>query len=343
MSLAMASLAPDTGVGAGGDTAVSSNRPVVEHSAGRQTPETRSNRRRGLILAVSSAVAFGISGVVSKAAMLGAGPALTPSALAQFRITGAALVLLLVVAVRRRSFSKIRWDLPAVIAVLAYGVLAFLVMQTLYFAAIRRLNVGVALLIEYLAPALVAAYALLVQRRPQARSTWYGIAAALAGLALIARPWQAMRLDTLGVLAALGAAGALAAAFLLGESTQRRMAGPQLAAAGAGVAAVLIAAIQPWGGFPWAVLGNATTFHLPVWALLVVIVLVGTVLAYLAGIAALRHLPAPIAAVVATLEVIVAAFVAWVLLGENLTVWELGGGTLLLAGAVTAQRGARPT
>jgi drug/metabolite transporter (DMT)-like permease len=316
----MASLAPDV------STATLAPNAVV------------GSRRRGLVLAVLSAVAFGISGVLCKVAMIGGAPFLTPSYLAQARITGAAFVLVVIVVIRRRGYPPIRWSPITVVALLGYGVLAFAVMQTLYFAAIGRLSVGVALLIEYLAPALVAVWALLVQRRPPTRWTWYAIGAALIGLALIARPWQGLRLDGLGVAAALGAAGALAATFLFGESLQRRMGGPQLAAMGAAIAAALLAVLQPWADFPLRVLGNRTRLGVPVWVLVVTIVLVGTVFAYLAGIAALRHLPAPIAAVVATLEVVVAAAVAWLLLGERLSGWEVGGGVLLLVGAVLAQR-----
>lgn len=301
-------------------------------------------RRRGLVLAGVSALAFGSAGVCAKAAMTAAGPELTPLWLAQFRITGAAVVLLLIVGIGRRlrpALPEVAWTPRAVVAVIAYGVIGFVAIQIMYFVAISRMPVGVALLIEYTSPALVALWALLVQRRPQHRSLWVAIGAALVGLMLIARPWQGFALDTIGVGAALLAAVASATYFLIGDALKGQIPGPQLAGFGAGAGAVVLGVTQSWSDFPWHLLGRRGELAgvgVPVWLLLTVVVLVGTVIAYLTGIAALRRLPAPIAAVVATMEVVVAAVSAWVLLGEHLSAWELAGGAMLLSGALIAQR-----
>ena len=302
-------------------------------------------RRQGLALAGVSALAFGSAGVCAKAAMTAAGPQLTPLWLAQLRITGAAAVLLLVVFLtsrRRPTRPRVVWTPRTVAAVVAYGLVGFVAIQVLYFVAISRMPVGVALLLEYTSPALVALWALLVQRRPQHRSLWLAIGAALVGLMLIARPWQGFALDTIGVAAALLAAVASAAYFLIGDALKGQLPGPQLAGFGAAAGAVVLGVTQSWADFPWHVLGRPgelAGLGVPVWLLLTVVVLIGTVVAYLTGIAALRRLPAPIAAVVATMEVVVAAFSAWVLLGEHLSAWELAGGAILLAGALIAQRG----
>lgn len=310
----------------------------------------RSTRRRGLMFAGISALAFGSAGVAAKAAMTAAGPELTPLWLAQFRITGAALVLLLIVGVSRwlrPALQQVEWTPRAIVAVIAYGVIGFVAIQVMYFVAISRMPVGVALLIEYTSPALVALWALLVQRRPQHRAVWLAIGAAMVGLMLIARPWQGFALDTVGVGAALLAAVASATYFLIGDALKGQVPGPQLAGFGAAAGAIVLAVTQSWADFPWHLLGRPGEVGgvtVPVWLLLAVVVLIGTVVAYLTGIAALRRLPAPIAAVVATMEVVVAAVSAWVLLGEHLSAWELAGGALLLSGALIAQRSpAQPT
>jgi drug/metabolite transporter (DMT)-like permease len=316
---------------------------TVPDGGDRLKPVT--TRRRGLVFAGISALAFGSAGVCAKAAMTAAGPELTPVWLAQFRITGAAVVLVLLVALNRwlrPALRKVVWTPRAVAAVIAYGVLGFVAVQILYFIAISRMPVGVALLIEYTSPALVALWALLVQRRPQNKSLWIAIGAALVGLMLIARPWQGFALDTIGVGAALLAAVASASYFIIGDALRSQVPGPQLAGFGAAAGAVVLGLAQSWSDFPWHLLGRRgepAGAGLPVWALLIVVVLVGTVLAYLTGIAALRRLPAPVAAVVATMEVVVAAVSAYLLLGEHLSAWELGGGALLLAGALIAQLG----
>ena len=58
-------------------------------------------------------------------------------------------------------------------------------MQWFYFLAIHRLAIGVALLIEYLAPLLVALWARFVYHEPVRRRIWGALALALAGLATI--------------------------------------------------------------------------------------------------------------------------------------------------------------
>ncbi|MEO7378008.1 MAG: DMT family transporter [Nakamurella sp.] len=310
----------------------------------RSISDGPTRRAQGLVLAGISAVAFGSAGVCAKAAMTAAGPELSPLWLAQFRITGAAVVLLLIVLGTRwlrPQGQPVRWTPRAIMAVIAYGVLGFVAVQILYFVAISRMPVGVALLIEYTSPALVALWALLVQRRPQNRSLWLAIGAALVGLMLIARPWQGFALDTVGVAAALLAAVASASYFLIGDSLKGQLPGAQLAGFGAAAGALVLGVMQSWADFPWRSLGRRGELaghEVPVWLLLAVVVLIGTVLAYLTGIAALRRLPAPIAAVVATMEVVVAAVSAWVLLGEHLSAWELAGGAMLLTGALVAQR-----
>jgi drug/metabolite transporter (DMT)-like permease len=99
--------------------------------------------------------------------------------------------------------------------------------------------------------------------------------------------------------------------------------------------------IEPWWTFPWKALSRNSELagrSTPVWALLVVVVLIGTVAAYLTGIAAMSYLPAPTVAVIATVEVVVASVGAWLLLDERLSTTEIFGGAVLLSGAVLAQR-----
>ena len=96
------------------------------------------------MLALGSAVAFGGSGVAAKP-LIEAG--LDPLHVVWLRVTGAALVML-PLAVRHRALVRRR---PALLA--GFGLLAVAGVQAFYFASISRIPVGVALLVEYLAPA----------------------------------------------------------------------------------------------------------------------------------------------------------------------------------------------
>ncbi|HZE32208.1 MAG TPA: DMT family transporter, partial [Actinoallomurus sp.] len=67
-------------------------------------------------------------------------------------------------------------------------------------------------------------------------------------------------------------------------------------------------------------------------------VLVSTVTAYLASVAAVHRLSAAIAGAVGYVEAVGAALFAWLTLGEHLSPVQLAGGVIVLAGAFVAQR-----
>jgi drug/metabolite transporter (DMT)-like permease len=196
------------------------------------------------------------------------------------------------------------------------------------------------MLLEFLAPALVALWIRVVRRTPLPGLVWLGIGLAVAGLALVAQLWPGTGLDLLGVGAGLAAAVCSAGYFLLGEHGAGRHDPLGLTAAGLVIGAVVVVAVSP----PWDVaagLFSATAdlggLRIPVWLALLVLAGLGTVLPYLAGLRALRDLSSAAASVLALVEPLVAAVLAWVLLGQALSAAQLAGAVLLLAGAVLAQ------
>jgi drug/metabolite transporter (DMT)-like permease len=254
--------------------------------------------------------------------------------LATLRATGAALGLFAVgLALRPRAMRMTRRELP-VIAV--YGMAGFFLVPLLYLVAIRRLEVGLALLLEYMAPLLVALWARFVQRRAVRRRLWVGLALAIAGLACVAEVWGDRRLDPVGVAAGLAAAVLLAAYFLIGAHGSERRDPLSLTAWAFGVAALAGAVVRPWWSFPVGQLAEPRTALLAGY-----VVVLGTTVPYLLLAAAMRHLPPTSVSIVSMLEVLLAAAVAWVVLGEALPAVQLAGGALILVGVVLAET-ARP-
>ena len=105
---------------------------------------------------------------------------------------------------------------------LGFGVTGVALVQYFYFVAIDRLPVGIALLIEFTAPVLVALFARFVYGEQVRRRMWLGIACSLGGLALVAEVWDGLTLDTVGVLAAFAAAVSLATYFLHRRAQRQR-------------------------------------------------------------------------------------------------------------------------
>jgi drug/metabolite transporter (DMT)-like permease len=109
-------------------------------------------------------------------------------------------------------------------------------------------------------------------------------------------------------------------------------------------AAALWAVVQPLWEFPWSTLGDTVSLQgnlaehsAPLWALVAFVVVIGTMVTFSLLTAALRHLSATRASIVATLEPVVATVVAWVWLGETFGPAQLVGGAVVIAGILIAQ------
>ncbi|WP_435843246.1 EamA family transporter [Streptomyces griseoaurantiacus] len=305
-------------------------------SNGRGGPNSRGHGT-ALGLALGSALAFGGSGVAAKP-LIEAG--LEPLHVVWLRVAGAAVVML-PVAVRHRALVR---DRPALL--LGYALLAVAGVQACYFAAISRIPVGVALLVEYLAPALVLGWVRFVQRRPVSRSAAVGVVLAAGGLACVVEVWSGLAFDALGLVLALGAACCQVGYFILSDHGGDAAEGPAPDPLGViaygllGGALVLTLLARPWR-MDWSVLGGDTAMNgtrVPAVLLLGWIVLIATVLAYATGVLAVRRLSPQVAGAVACLEAVIATVLAWVLLGEHLSAPQVVGGAVVLAGAYVAQR-----
>jgi drug/metabolite transporter (DMT)-like permease len=296
--------------------------------------------RLGYLMAASAAVLWGVNGAVSKT-ILATG--LPSERLAELRSLGAAAGLLTIVAVVAPRRLRIgRRELPYL---LAFGVGGLAFVQWFYFLAIHRLAIGVALLIEYLAPLLVALWARFAYHEHVRRRIWLALGLALIGLATIVNVFGgSTTLSTPGVAFALAGALAYAVYVLLAEHVVGDRDPVSLLGFGFLFAAVFWAAFAPLWSFPVATVTHSTSLfghlervHLPVWALVLWMVVLGTIVPFFLLVSALRHLSASRVAIVAMLEPVAGAFVAWAWLGESLGGFQLGGAAVVLAAIVLAQ------
>jgi drug/metabolite transporter (DMT)-like permease len=290
-------------------------------------------------MAASAATLWAANGVVSKV-ILASG--ISSLRLSQVRTTGAllGLVLVLLVTAPRRLRVRAR-ELPFLAV---FGICGLAFVQWFYFLAIHRLAIGIALLIQYLAPLLVALWARYAFNEPVRRRIWLALALSLVGLALIVDLREGGVVSTAGVVFSLAAALAYAAYVLLAEHAVGERDAVSLLAWGFGFAAVFWAVIAPWWTFPTdrvtvdvSLLGNLDGHELPVWALMTWMILLGTILPFFLLVSALRHLPATRVGIIAMLEPVVAVIVAWVWLDESLAAVQLAGAGVVLAAIVLAQ------
>jgi drug/metabolite transporter (DMT)-like permease len=294
----------------------------------------------GYVQVLAGAALFGLGASVSKV-VLTAG--VEPSRLTALRCTGAALGLLVVLLVTRPSGLRIAWrDLPLLIAIGLSGA-AFI--QWLYFIALERLPVGIALLLEFTAPLMIALHSRVVLRQAVSGVVWWALGLALGGLALVAHVWGGGGLDPIGAAAALGAAVCLAAFYLLSKRALRQHDPVALSFWMFAIAAVFWALVQPWWRLdpssltqPASLLGSLGTVSVPVWVPLVWLVLLGTLLPYALEIASLHHLSPTTTGIAGMSEPVLAAAIAWLWLGQALAPIQLVGAAFVLAGIVLVQR-----
>ena len=156
----------------------------------------------GYAMVLTAATLWALNGTVSKV-ILQSGD-VSSERLTQVRATGAFVLLFAVLVVwRRRTLRLTLRELPFLAA---FGVVGLAFVAWFYFVAIERLEIGVALLIQYVAPVLVALYARYVLHEPVRRRIWAALLLSIVGLSLLLQLWNGLELDGIGVLASVGAA-----------------------------------------------------------------------------------------------------------------------------------------
>lgn len=294
-------------------------------------------------MALGAAALFAVNATASKV-LMEAG--LTSVQLVALRSAGAAVCLLGLVAVTRPGALRVKRDELVYLAV--FGITGIAFVQWFYFVAIRRLPVGIALLLEYTAPLLVALWVRFARGEQVRPRVWAALVLCLGGLGVVAQVWSGLRLDAIGVAAALAAAVSLAAYYLLGEHGLGRRDSLSLSAWTFAFSALLWAVVQPWWTFPFGVLasgmalpGPLAAVAVPAWVLAAWVVLLGTVAPFLLVLGAIGKLGAHRVGLLGMAEPVAAGMVAWMLLGEVLTPVQLVGAAVVLAGIALAETSRR--
>ncbi len=293
----------------------------------------------GYAMVLAAGVLFGVNGAVSKVAL---SSGLTSLRLTEARCAGACVGLALAALALDPASLRLRrgeWRRLAV-----FGVVGVAWVQLFYFLAINRLAIGIALLIQYLGPLLVALWARAVGHEQVRRRIWVALGLSLAGLTLMVQLWSGRSVDGLGVAFALVSAVVFAAYLLLAERRVAERDSIPLLAWGFFFATLFWTVVQPWWGFPARAVGRTVplqghlaSWHLPVWALVVWVVVLGTLVPFTLIVGALRHVTATRVGIVAMLEPVVATIVAWVWLQESLAPVQIAGAAVVLVGIVLAQ------
>jgi DME family drug/metabolite transporter len=225
-----------------------------------------------------------------------------------------------------------RSDLPFFAA---YGVVGVALNYTCYFLALKWTTVTTAVVLLYTYPALVVIGAALFLKESLSRFKLLALLMALIGCFLVAQgyDWSAIRLNIPGVAFSLGAAVTMASYSLLGKHSIKRYSGWTVVFYAIGFGAV---ALVLWQG-PGLV--SALSYPWQAWVLILGLSWGPTLLAYALFTLALNHIEAGRAGIAATLEPVLAAGLAYALLGERLDGPQWGGAVLILSAVLILQAG----
>ncbi|QHF22190.1 EamA family transporter [Rathayibacter sp. VKM Ac-2762] len=286
----------------------------------------------GLVAALAASAAFGLGGPFVKP-LLEAG--WTPASAVLWRAGGAALILAIPALLSLRGrWPVLRRNLGTIAL---YGVFAVIAAQLCFYSAIEHMSVGVALLIEYLAPVFLVLFAWARTRRHPGRFTLAGSALALGGLVLVLDLSGESTPELVGIAWALTASLGLCVYYVIAGRVDPELPPIALTAGAMTVGAAILLALGALGVTPLrATFGEVVFVGAEVSWLLPAGVILGmsTVLAYLLGIEGGRRLGTRIASFVGLTEVLFSIAAAWLILGELPAPIQFGGGALILAGVV---------
>ena len=250
------------------------------------------------------AVLFAIISVQSGAAIAkGLFPSIGAAGTASLRIGISALILLSVYRPNLLKIAPKQWKF-----VIPYG-LSLGAMNLVFYLAIERIPIGLAVTLEFIGPLLVA---VLGSKR---LIDFFWVLLAAAGIVLIA-PWTSNGIDILGVLYALLAGGLWAAYIVLGGKISKIMKGGDAVATGMLFAAVLIV--------PFGVMGNGLTSLTPkLFSLGIALALLSSAIPFTLEMKALGQLPARTFSILMSLEPAAASICGLIFLQEHLTFNEI--------------------
>jgi drug/metabolite transporter (DMT)-like permease len=283
------------------------------------------------LICIASAACYASLSILGK---LGFAAGMTLTGLLSLRFTGAALLLAGVLLALRRPLFPGR---TAAGRLFLLGAIMYAGQAALFFGGLQRLPAGIAALLLYVYPVIVAGLDWAVNRRRPAGRVLVAMVLALAGVVLTLSPRAEGSIDLLGAALVLTSATGLSVYIILSEGLTRNVGsrvGAMWITAGAGLTFTLVGAGT--GTLHWEAARAAA------WIMSAIVVF-GTVLPVTLFLAGMARVGPTAASLLSTLEPVFTVAMGALWLSETLT-WTqiLGGGLVLIAAILVTTRPARP-
>jgi len=283
---------------------------------------------KGYLFAILAALLWGISGSVAKF-LFHSG--ITPFQLVQLRMTIAAGALFLWLLFRDRSLLVIERSDIGYFALL--GTCGLAALQFTYLLTISKIQVAAAILLQYLAPGMIALHAVVFFGDRLDRWALAALFGSLVGCYLVVGAYslQLLSMNLVGIVSGVLSAVAFSWYSIHGEHGMRRY-NPW----------TVLAYALAFGALCWNILYSPLKglFHgySPVqWGGIFYIGIMGTLLPFGLYLEGVNRIRSTRASITATLEPIAAGVVSWVFLHEVLSLLQLAGATLVIGSIVLLQ------
>jgi drug/metabolite transporter, DME family len=299
---------------------------------------SRAHPVRGYLYIASAAFLWGVAAALGRAAFTGrllpkgqAPPPIDPLILSQSRTTFSFIVLLIAL-VLLRGWNRLRLPVSDFRRMFVLGILGVAASNYLYYLAIQRTNVATAIILQYTAPILVLLYTVArgLQKPTVQRIAAVGLA--VTGIALVIGIFGSrLRLDAIGVMAALGAAFSFAFYNIGGHSILARYDRWTVLLYVIFSASLFWIVVNP----PWKI--AAAHYSVDQWLFLLVFSLISVLAPFSLYFAGLQHMEPTRAIVVSCLEPVFSIVIAAVALGEVVRPLQTVGIVLVLVAIVVVQ------
>jgi len=263
-----------------------------------------------------------------------------PLILSQTRTTFSLLVLLPMLVLRKKErgggWQRVALPSSDLIQCLVLGMLGVAASNYLYYVAIQRTSVAIAIIVQYTAPVWVLLYIVTRGRQKLSFQKVAAVAVAVAGIALTigivgGKSAAPLHLDRWGLIAALLASFSFAFYNVGGHSILARYDRWRVLTWTLASAAVFWLFWNP----PWRVL--AAHYTLPQWGFLFVFSMISVLGSFSLYFLGLQHLEPTRAIIVSCLEPVFSILLAAALLGEGVRSIQTLGIVLVLSAIVIVQ------
>lgn len=269
-----------------------------------------------------SAVGFGMMPLFANIAYQAGA---TPVSVLFLRFSMAALIMLGISIKTQEAFPRGK----SLLILVLMGAVGYAGQSLSYFTALRFAPAGLVAILLYIYPALVTGLSFIVFKYPITRVKFFTLLLSLAGIPLVIG-WQSGG-QLLGIALGLLAAVIYAVYIIIGAKVMQHTNALVSSTIIVTSAAVAFGGITLWHGlsFPATLAG---------WGAILGLSLFSTVVAIVMFFKGIQQIGPVDAAMLSTLEPVVAVGLAWAFMGEGLTMMNLCGGLMILTAALLLAR-----